>query len=260
MLIIDKIVQFGTILFTGLISLCAITNKKIFNDIFSFLNISNFDKWAFALFIIFVIAEIVFWEINRDYRIIRKGSGVYIKCDNQNMNITDAATFENTTSIEFYSKEEFAMFFENTNFTDEQISSISPISHDGILELPDTDKMNCIRFDGEENIIGIYWYGGNDILYSMQAMYENKSFDFSVCTVTAPEIVEDFRYQKNKKSTHFIERKVYKKDGIKYVEYIGNTVIKNLYGFSPHNLLRERKICHIRSAVWSVHCEETKSC
>ena len=223
LLITENFVNCGLGIFTGLISICSITNKKIFNDFFAWLNVSNFDKWVFALFIVFIILKILFWDINRNSHIIRKGSGIYIDCKDEyteNEEVNAKKTNETISSINFSSKNEFVSFFKNENFTDEQIRNISKISYDGKVELPDKEKIHCISFNGEENILCIEWYGGNDYMYSMTAVSECQKFDFSMRHIADIDMLDEF-HSKKKRYKKLCLNKKYKKDGIKYIEYNG---------------------------------------
>ncbi len=127
--------------------------------------------------------------INKD--LLLKDSGKYIDCSEFSDELGNTET--SLISVKFDSKEEFCDFFKNKTFTNEEKALMFLMSDtERKLQIPNTSNLLGVRFDGEEDIDRIEWYGGNDYLYYGDNEYKDEDFDYRFNAGLTEKEIEEF--------------------------------------------------------------------
>lgn len=128
-------------------------------------------------------------DINKE--LLLKDSGKYIDCSEFSDELSNTET--SLISVKFDSKEEFCDFFKNKTFTSEEKALMFLMSDaERKLQMPNTSNFLGIRFDGEEDIDSIEWYGGNSYLYYGDYEYKDEDLDYYFTADLSAEEIEEF--------------------------------------------------------------------
>ena len=153
---------------------------------------------------------------------VRSGSGKYIDCSGFEKRELNGYLSIMPSKLGFETKSEFYNFFTLQSYTKEQRTAMANFAVNDMLELPQTDRMLCVKFADTENINNIKWAGGNYYIYNLSAEFADDTFTFNFCPALSVEEVEDFFEKRDNDENR--KKSVYWQDGVKYIKYTGTAL------------------------------------
>lgn len=169
---------------------------------------------------------------------VKNGSRNFIECDEyvyevkrQIQDGTFALVSRIAPLIRFESKGEFKDFVVLQDFNDAQKNQLGQMAlyGTGMVELPEVKDIFSVRFDENEDIDYINWYGGDSYYYHNKAIFNGEAFEYWYSPATDADSVEEFINEKEtmlklKKNTEF-DIETYTKNGVEYTSFSGKNVI-----------------------------------